>query len=223
MIAAAAPPADRPATYTRRGSTGKSLHDLAGDAGDQRRLALIALLVARAEPVPALGGIGGLRLGRIGDEETQLLGEIVHPRAGGEIVGRLGAAVQHHHERQRLVRAAARDVELVGAASGGIGVSALFEPGSFRQRGGSTPRGRAVQAVEPRCRTPHTAEDPAERLREPQSAHARRPPGAVRLIALGRGPGGSGRRRRRHHVEQGRRAFCRPLLDIALAGSRGRG
>ena len=31
-----------------------------------------------------------------------LLGERVHPRAGGEVVGRLGAAVQHDDQRQRL-------------------------------------------------------------------------------------------------------------------------
>ena len=79
-----------------------------------------------------------------------LLGQIVHPRAGGKIVGRLGAAVQHHDEGQRLVRAAARDVELVRPASSGIDVSALFEPRSVRQRSGSTPRGRVVQAVDPR-------------------------------------------------------------------------
>ena len=37
----------------------------------------------------------------IGDEEAVLLGERVHPRAGGEVVGRLGAAVQHDDQRHR--------------------------------------------------------------------------------------------------------------------------
>ena len=45
-------------------------HDLAGDAGDQRGLAPIALLVAGAEPVPALLGVGGRRLPGIDDEEV---------------------------------------------------------------------------------------------------------------------------------------------------------
>ena len=45
---------------------------------------------------------GGLR--RIGDEAAVLLGERVHARAGGEVVGRLGAAVQHDDQRDRLRR-----------------------------------------------------------------------------------------------------------------------
>ena len=95
-------------------------HDLAGDAGDQRGLAPAALLVARVEPVPALLGVGGGRLRRVGDEEAVLLGERVHLGAGGEVVGRLGAAVQHDQQRRRLLPVAerARDVELVGAAAG---------------------------------------------------------------------------------------------------------
>ena len=97
-------------------------HDLPGDARDQRRLALAALLVARAEPVPALRGVGGGGLGRIGDEAGVLLGEHVHPRAGGEVVGRLGAAVQHDDQGDRLPTIAAGDVELVVAAAGLVAV-----------------------------------------------------------------------------------------------------
>ena len=37
-----------------------------------------------------------------------LLRQQVHARAGGEVVGRLGAAVQHHHQRQGLPVEAAR-------------------------------------------------------------------------------------------------------------------
>ena len=92
-------------------------HDLAGDAGDQRGLARVALLVARAEPVPALRRVRGRRLRRIDDETGVLFGERVHARAGGEVVGRLGAAVQHDDQRQRLPAIAAGDVELVGAAA----------------------------------------------------------------------------------------------------------
>ena len=97
-------------------------HDLPRDARDQRGLALAALLVARAEPVPALRGIGGGGLGRIGDQAGVLLGEHVHPRAGGEVVGRLGAAVQHDDQGDRLPMIAAGDVELVVAAAGLVAV-----------------------------------------------------------------------------------------------------
>ena len=109
-------------------------HDLAGDAGDQRGLALIALLVAGAEPVPALLGVGRLRLARIDDQAAMLLGERVHPRAGGEVVGRLGAAVQHDDQRHRLAAIGAGDVELVAAASGLAAEGPGHEPGALRQR-----------------------------------------------------------------------------------------
>ena len=36
-----------------------------------------------------------------------LLGQRVHARAGGEVVGRLGAAVQHDDQRHRLAAVAA--------------------------------------------------------------------------------------------------------------------
>ena len=79
-----------------------------------------------------------MRLRRIGDEKRLLLRQLVHPRAGGKVVGRLGAAVQHHDERQRLSGVAARNVELVGPASGLIGIGALFErrsrPAAERER-----------------------------------------------------------------------------------------
>ena len=42
-------------------------HDLAGDAGDQRRFAAAALLVAGAKPVPAFRLVGSARLLGIGD------------------------------------------------------------------------------------------------------------------------------------------------------------
>jgi hypothetical protein len=92
-------------------------HDLAGDARDQRRFATVALLIAGIEPVPAPLRIGRLRLRRIGDQAAVLLGERVHPRAGGEVVGRLGAAVQHDDQRRRITPTGARDVELVPEAA----------------------------------------------------------------------------------------------------------
>ena len=97
-------------------------HDLAGNAGDQRGLALAALLVARAKPVPALGGIGGRRLGGISNQAGVLFAERIHTGAGREVVGRLGAAMQHDDQRQRLSAIAARYVELVGAGAGLVAV-----------------------------------------------------------------------------------------------------
>ena len=111
-------------------------HDLAGDARDQRGLAAVALLVLRLEPVPALGDVGRGRLGRVGDQAAMLLGQLVHARAGGEVVGRLGAAVQHDHQRQCLPVIGAGHVELVGAAAGLVAVRSGKKPGAVRQDSG---------------------------------------------------------------------------------------
>ena len=78
------------------------LRDLAGDARDQRGLALVALLVAHAEPVPAFRHVGGARLRRIDDEAIMLFSGRVHPRTGGEVIGRLGATVQHDNQGHGL-------------------------------------------------------------------------------------------------------------------------
>ena len=122
-------------------------HDLAGDARDQRGLAAVALLVLRLEPVPALGDVGRGRLGRVGDQAAMLLGQHVHPRAGGEVVGRLGAAVQHDHQRQCLPVIGAGHVELVGAAAGLVAVGSGEEPGAVRQ--GFRCRRRHCQPCQP--------------------------------------------------------------------------
>jgi hypothetical protein len=71
---------------------------------------------------------GGLR--RIDDEAVVLFGERVHARAGGEVVGRLRAAVQHDDQRERLPTIAAGDVELVNAASGLVPVGPRHELGA---------------------------------------------------------------------------------------------
>ena len=84
-------------------------HDLAGDTRDQRRLAAAPLLVARAKPVPAFCLIGSAGLLRIGHKAVLLFRQEVHPGAGGEIVGRLGAAVKHDDQRKLLSLRAARD------------------------------------------------------------------------------------------------------------------
>ena len=57
-----------------------------------------------------------------------LLGERVHARAGREVVGVLGAAVQHHDERHRLPGVALGDVELVRAGAGRTAVRTREEP-----------------------------------------------------------------------------------------------
>jgi hypothetical protein len=63
-------------------------HDLAGDASDQCGLATVTLLVAAAEPIPALLGAGGGGLGRVGHEGDLHLGQHVHLGASRTIVGR---------------------------------------------------------------------------------------------------------------------------------------
>ena len=65
------------------------------------------------KPVPALRGIGGLRLDRIDDETPALFGGEVHARPRGEIIGRLRASMQHDDQRARLIVESAGNVELV--------------------------------------------------------------------------------------------------------------
>jgi hypothetical protein len=76
--------------------------DLARDTGDDGRLAHLAPLVVRLEPVPAPLSVGFGGLLGVDDEEAAALGQLVHARAGREIFGVLGAAVEYDQERQRL-------------------------------------------------------------------------------------------------------------------------
>ena len=50
------------------------------------------------------------RLRRIENEEVALERHVVHAGAGSEVVGVLLAAMQHHHQRQRLPMVARRYV-----------------------------------------------------------------------------------------------------------------
>ncbi|MNC84602.1 hypothetical protein D3C83_01600 [compost metagenome] len=77
-----------------------------GQCGDDCGFALAALLVMAAEPVPAFAGILALRLRGIRDHVAMLLCERVHARAAREVLGSLGAAMQHHDERRRIAEAA---------------------------------------------------------------------------------------------------------------------
>ena len=97
-----APPAERPATKTRRGSIvewRRRADELADDRGDRRGLARAACLVLSLKPVPAaLGVLAAVLLG-IDRDEAMAVGCLVHPRRCGEARSVLGASVQHAHER----------------------------------------------------------------------------------------------------------------------------
>lgn len=76
-------------------------------AGKDRQFATVTALVLGAEPVPAAVHVGSGRLCRIDHDHALSRGPRVHPGAGGEVLWRLGAAVQHDHHgagrvRQRL-------------------------------------------------------------------------------------------------------------------------
>jgi hypothetical protein len=108
------------------------IHDLASDARYKRGFTSASLLVGYAKPVPAFGLICLAGLSRIGHKAILFLSDKVHPRAGGEIVRRLGTAVKHNDQRKRSLLIAARDEEPVGTASGGTAVHPFDEPGALR-------------------------------------------------------------------------------------------
>src|SRR6202158_3211278 len=68
-------------------------HDLASYARDKRRFTSAPLLVGCAKPVPAFRLVGLAALRRIDHKASLFFCDKVHPRTGGEIVRRLGAAV----------------------------------------------------------------------------------------------------------------------------------
>src|SRR5947207_462807 len=78
-------------------------------------------------PVPAPRRIGRHALLRIGNDEAYLVGELVHARAGGEIVRILLAAMKHDDERARLPVAARGNVGLVAARAGTIAIARAHE------------------------------------------------------------------------------------------------
>ena len=108
------------------------IHDLARDARDKRGFTSASLLVGRAKPVPAFRLVGLAGLSRIDHEAILFLSDKVHPRAGGEIIRRLGTAVKHDDQRKRSLLIAARDEEPVGAAPRRTAVRAFDEPGALR-------------------------------------------------------------------------------------------
>src|SRR5216684_4608337 len=66
-------------------------HDLASDARDKRRFTSAPLLVGCAKPVPAFRLVCLTTLFRIDHTAGLFFCDKIHPRTGGEIVGRLGA------------------------------------------------------------------------------------------------------------------------------------
>src|SRR5258708_18763447 len=114
MTAAAAAPADSNVNPLRVDRI--VAHDLAGNTGNQRRFTSTAPLIARAKPVPAFRRVRLAGLCRIDDETGLFFGDEIHARAGGEIVRRLGAAVQHDYQRERLPVVAAGDGLLLRTA-----------------------------------------------------------------------------------------------------------
>ena len=102
----------------RRGSAPCLRATSRDDAGDQRRLAGVAQLVLRLEPVPALRRVRLCGLLGIHHQEAVLVGQAIHLRARGEVVGRLGAAMQHHDHRARRIGCRRRHIDLVGPAAG---------------------------------------------------------------------------------------------------------
>ena len=108
-------------------------NDLLGDPRKERRLALPAALILRPEPIPALRDICAQSLLGIGDEEAMLLGEVVHPRSGREVVGGLGAAVQHHDQCALLIIALGGNVEFVFPRTSRVRIGRCCERGSFRR------------------------------------------------------------------------------------------
>src|SRR6266851_669017 len=107
-------------------------HDLASDACDQRGFTSAPLLVGCAKPVPAFRVVCRTGLRGIDHKAGLFFCDKVHPRAGGEIVRRLGAAVKHDDQRERLPLITAGDEEPVGTASRRIAVGIFDEPCALR-------------------------------------------------------------------------------------------
>src|SRR5215216_1278603 len=151
MIAAIAPPADIPATYTLPSVTSYSFTTClvmpAMSDGSPRPRCWGGL-----ESVPALLRVGVASLRGIRNEERVLLGELVHARAGSEVVRTLGATMEHDDQGNGLPGVAARDVKFVGASPCTVCVRTLDEKASSLGNacGGDFPSlrtGRELHAV----------------------------------------------------------------------------
>lgn len=100
----------RPARREARDEDPRRIHLMPGghrlhELGQKRGLAAMGLLIAGPEPVPAALRIVAAALMGIENDQPVPLGRFIHPGAGREILGRLGAAGQHQDEpRPALLR-----------------------------------------------------------------------------------------------------------------------
>jgi hypothetical protein len=122
MTAAMAPPAEKPANVDAVGVDPVLVDDVSGEPRDQRRLATATLLVFGLEPVPVSPRISAARLLRIGDQEPAALGKLVHPGAGGKVIGALRTPVQHHDQGPGLAGVLRGDVQLAGTLPGRVAI-----------------------------------------------------------------------------------------------------
>ncbi len=146
---------------------------LVHDPGEDRRFPGTASLVGRLEPVPVPHRVRGGDLLGVSDEEPVLLRQLAHPRGGGEVVGGLRAAVQHHDQRPRAGPGGG-NVERVRPGTGCAPVDRVH--GRARERRNRR-AGRGRRQVRP-----HTVGDlgqlPAQELPQPPGRAPR--PGDVR-------------------------------------------
>jgi hypothetical protein len=178
-----------------------------------------APLFTTLEPVPAFGGVGRFGLCRVGNEEALLLCALVHLRACSKVIGRLGTAVQHHHQRQRLASVTARHIQLVSPAAGLVGKVVGFESRACGNNHCRRLRRATGQTLPPACDV-----ELAQTVQKSTGCRRRRRANVSALRRAGcragwrHRPGASGRRRGRHHVENGRRPVIRLALDGRFAG-----
>ena len=86
---------------------GQRAHQLLRQLGNPRRLTLTTALVRTLKPVPTalrvrcarLTGVQHIESGAVG----RAPGQAIHGRPNRKVVGVLGAAVQHHHQRQERI------------------------------------------------------------------------------------------------------------------------
>ena len=96
--AASAPPADMPATTTRRASA-RYAWRTASICASRIADSPVPAGRARVEPVPAAPGVRRFLLPRQQHDPALRVGEIGDARGGGELLGRLPAAVTQHEHR----------------------------------------------------------------------------------------------------------------------------
>ena len=88
------------------------------------RLSRSSLLMAPVKPIPATGRIRAPRLVWIGDDETELVRQVVHLRSQGEIFRILRASMQHEQQCEVPLLVVGRDVEPVIQRAGWAAISA---------------------------------------------------------------------------------------------------